>query len=44
MPKKIIPLTDQKISKAKPKDKQYSIFDGGGLFVLVTPSGGSFGG
>jgi hypothetical protein len=40
MPKRIVPLSDMKIQKAKPKDKNYSLFDGGGLFVLVTPTGG----
>ena len=40
MPKQIIPLTDAKIKAAKPKSTEYKIFDGGGLYVLVTPSGG----
>ena len=40
MPKRIIPLTDMKVQKAKPKDKPVTLFDGGGLFLLVTPSGG----
>jgi len=40
MPKRIIPLTDLKVQKAKPKDKPFSLFDGGGLYLLVTPSGG----
>lgn len=40
MPKRIIPLTDMKVQKAKSKDKPYSLFDGGGLYLLVTPSGG----
>ncbi len=40
MPKRIIPLTDLKVQKAKPKDKPVSLFDGGGLYLLVTPSGG----
>ena len=40
MPKRIIPLSDMKIQKAKPKDNQYTLFDGGGLFLMVTPSGG----
>lgn len=40
MPKRIIPLTDMKVLKAKPKDKPVSLFDGGGLYLLVTPSGG----
>ena len=40
MPKRIIPLSDMKIQKAKSKDKAVTLFDGGGLFLLVTPSGG----
>lgn len=40
MPKRIIPLTDMKVQKAKPQDKPVSLFDGGGLYLLVTPSGG----
>jgi integrase len=40
MPKRIIPLTDIKIKKAKPKDKPVTLFDGGGLFLLITPTGG----
>ena len=40
MPKRIMPLTDMCISKAKPLRKQFSIFDGGGLYLLITPSGG----
>ncbi len=40
MPKRILPLTDLQISKAKPQDKQVTLFDGGGLFLLVTPTGG----
>ncbi|MEE9913540.1 MAG: integrase arm-type DNA-binding domain-containing protein [Deltaproteobacteria bacterium] len=40
MPKRIIPLTDMKVLKAKPKDKPASFFDGGGLYLLVTPTGG----
>jgi len=33
------PLTDTEIKKAKPKDKQYKLFDGGGLYLLVTKNG-----
>ncbi|MEN6487334.1 MAG: integrase arm-type DNA-binding domain-containing protein, partial [Smithella sp.] len=40
MPKRIIPLTDLKVQKVKPQDKPISLFDGGGLYLLVTPSGG----
>ena len=34
------PLTATKISRAKPRDKDYKLFDGRGLFLLVTRSGG----
>lgn len=30
-------LTDMAIRTAKPKEKPYKLFDGGGLFLLVTP-------
>lgn len=33
-------LSDTKIRGAKTSDKQVKLFDGGGLFLLVTPSGG----
>jgi len=35
-----MPLTDLQVSKAKPGVKQFTMFDGGGLFLLITPSGG----
>jgi len=40
MSKKIVPLSETQIRKAKPQNKQYKLFDGGGLFMLITPSGG----
>lgn len=40
MPKRIVPLTDLQLKTAKPKDKEYKISDGGGLHLLITPSGG----
>ncbi|GLI37751.1 integrase arm-type DNA-binding domain-containing protein [Geobacter hydrogenophilus] len=40
MPKRIQPLTELKIKNAKPAPKDYKLFDGGGLFLLVTPAGG----
>lgn len=35
-------LTDFQISKAKPREKQYKLFDGGGLFLIVAPNGGKW--
>ncbi len=35
-----MPLTDQEIKKIKPEAKPQKLFDGGGLFLLVTPQGG----
>lgn len=40
MPKRIIPLSEMKVQKVKSKDKTVTLFDGGGLFLMVTPSGG----
>ena len=40
MPRVIKPLTAAQVKNAKPKDKPYKLFDGGGLFLLVTPAGG----
>ncbi len=40
MPKRIIPLSDVKVRNAKPQDKDYKLADGGGLFLLVTTTGG----
>ncbi len=40
MPKKIVPLSDMQVSKAKPQTKPVTLFDGGGLFLLITPAGG----
>lgn len=39
MGKSVIPLTDLQIRKAKPRDKDYKLSDGGGLFLLVTVRG-----
>jgi integrase len=33
------PLTDMQVRNAKPKDKTYRLFDGGGLYVEVAPTG-----
>ena len=40
MPKRIVPLKDVSVKNAKPCIKEYPLFDGGGLYLLVTPSGG----
>ena len=40
MAKLVVPLTDTRIKNAKPKKgKTVKLFDGGGLFLLVTPAG-----
>ena len=40
MPKRIVPLSDVQVGNAKPKDKDYKLSDGGGLYLLVTTTGG----
>lgn len=40
MPRKTLPLSDLQIRQAKPKEKPYKLFDGGGLFLEVSTSGG----
>jgi len=40
MPKRIAPLTDSRVRTVKPGKSPQKLFDGGGLFLLVTPSGG----
>ena len=42
MPRNIRPLTDTDIRNAKPGNKANKHFDGGGLFLLVTPAGGKW--
>jgi integrase len=37
-----MPLTDTKARNAKPKDKQYKLFDTDGLFLLISPAGGKW--
>ncbi|QRX83250.1 integrase arm-type DNA-binding domain-containing protein [Glaciimonas sp. PAMC28666] len=39
MPKLATPLTDIQVRTAKPKDKSYTLADGGGMYLEVTPSG-----
>jgi integrase len=40
MPKRIVPLSQAKVVNAKPRQKPYTLFDGGGLYLLVEPTGG----
>jgi len=40
MARLIVPLSDTQIHKAKPQDKPTTLFDGGGLYLLVSPVGG----
>ncbi len=40
MPRRVPPLTDFQVSKAKPRDRDYKLTDGGGLYLLVTMTGG----
>jgi len=35
-------LKDTALKNAKPKDKAYKLFDGGGLYLEVTPAGGKY--
>lgn len=40
MPRRIAPLTDTKVKTVKPTEKPLKLFDGWGLYLLVTPTGG----
>lgn len=40
MPKRITPLSEVKVRTTKPRKNPFKLFDGGGLFLLVTPPGG----
>ena len=37
-----MPLTDTSIRSAKPKDKTFRLFDSGGLYLEINPSGGKW--
>jgi hypothetical protein len=39
MPKLAKPLTDTQARTAKPKEKAYTLADGGGMYLEVMPSG-----
>lgn len=40
MPKRVIPLSDVKVRNAKTKGKDYKLTDGGGLYLLISSTGG----
>ena len=42
MARLIKPLTAVQVQNAKPKASMYKLFDGGGLFLRVNPSGGKY--
>ncbi len=44
MPKRVPPLTDIQVNKAKPKERDFKVADGGGLYLLVTTAGVNSGG
>lgn len=35
-------LTDTKVRSAKPKEKEYSLVDGDGMFLLIHPNGSKY--
>jgi integrase len=37
-----MPLTDTALRSVKPREKPFKLFDGGGLYLLVNPSGGKW--
>ena len=39
MPKLATPLTDIQVKKAKPKDKPYTLADGDGMYLEISPTG-----
>ena len=40
MARLVKPLAATQVQNAKPKESMYKLFDGGGLFLQVTPAGG----
>lgn len=39
MARMVRPLTDKEIKAAKPKEKEYKLFYGGGLYISITTKG-----
>ncbi len=39
MPRTTLPINDTQIKNAKPKDKNYKLIDGQGLYILVKTNG-----
>jgi hypothetical protein len=40
MPKMITPRSEAKVKNSKARVKEFKLFDGGGLYLAITPSGG----
>ena len=40
MPKRVIQLSEIRVRTAKPRKSEYKLFDGGGLYLLVSLSAG----
>ena len=39
MPRLAVPLSDLKCRTAKPRERAYKLFDGGGMYLFVKPNG-----
>lgn len=39
MSKRVVPLAETQVRNARARDKAYKLFDGGGLYLEVFPSG-----
>ena len=39
MPRQVAPLTNTQVTKAKPKEREYNLADGQGLYVRIKPNG-----
>jgi hypothetical protein len=42
MPKKVVPLSEAQPRNAKPKETEYKLSDGGGLYLLVKTNGSKY--